>query len=117
VEYVTAGQLLGSAGHHFLPADDADVVSVGELLGSSVRVESVHVVDCSAGEDHIVKCFLEGSHGEVHRADSEQRQGVDTDHDHEEENVEQNFDEANEELCVEHEHGLVLPWVLAVQVD
>ena len=47
MEDVTAGQLLSSAGHHLLPADDADVVRVGQLLGRGVRVESVHVVDCS----------------------------------------------------------------------
>ena len=117
MENVTAGQLLSTASHHLLPADDADVVRVGQLLGRGVGVERVHVVDRSAGENNVVKCFLEGSHGEVHWAYSEQRQGVDTDHDDEEEDVEQHFDKTNKELCVEHEDGFVLPGVLTVQVN
>ena len=45
MEDVTTGQFLGSACHHLLSTDDADVVGVGELLGRGVRVESVHVVN------------------------------------------------------------------------
>ena len=117
VEDVTAGQLLSTAGHHLLPADDADVVRVGQLLARGVGVERVHVVDRSPGENDVVKCFLEGSHGEVHRAHSEQGQGVDADHDDEEEDVEQHFDKTNKEFRVEHEDSLVLPGVLTVEVD
>ena len=109
MEDVTTGQFLGSACHHLLSADDADVVRVGQLLARGVGVERVHVVDRSPGENDVVKCFLEGSHGEVHRAHSEQGRGVDADHDDEEEDVEQHFDKTNKELCVEHEDSLVLP--------
>lgn len=34
---------------HFFAADDADIVSVGQLLRSYVRVQIVHVVDGSSG--------------------------------------------------------------------
>lgn len=119
MEDVAAGQLLGGArgGGHLLPADDAHVVSVGELLGRGVRVEGVHVVNGAAGQHHVIERFLEGPHGEVHRADGEQGQGVDPDHDDEEENVEEDLDKADKQLGVEHEHGLVLPRILRVEVD
>lgn len=48
MENVVAGQLLGRWGNHLLPADDADVVRVSELLGSGVGVKGVHVVDGSS---------------------------------------------------------------------
>ena len=38
VEDVVAGQLLGGGSKHLLAADDADVVGVGELLGSCIRI-------------------------------------------------------------------------------
>jgi hypothetical protein len=117
VENVVAGQLLGRWSDHLLPADDADVVRVSELLSSGVGVEGVHVVDCSSGEHNIIESFLESSHSEVHGAHSKQRQSVDPDHDHKEEDVQQDLDEPNEQLSVKHEDRLVLPWVLTVQVD
>ena len=119
MEDVAAGQLLGGArsGGHLLPADDAHVVSVGELLGRGVRVERVHVVDGAPGQHHVVERLLERPHGEIHRADGEQGQGIDPDHDDEEEDVEQHFDKTNKEFCVEHEDGFVLPGVLTVEVN
>ena len=99
------------------PADDADVVGGGELLGRGVRVERVHVVDGPPGQHHVIECLLEGPHREVHGAHREEGQGVDADHDHEEEDVEQDPDEGDEELGVEDKDGLVLPGVFAVQVD
>ena len=119
MEDVTAGQLLGGArsGGHLLPADDAHVVSVGELLGRGVRVERVHVVDGAPGQHHVVERLLERPHGEIHRADREQGQGVDPDHDDEEEDVEEDLDKADKQLGVEHEHGLVLPGVLRMEIN
>ena len=119
VEDVAAGQLLGGAwgGRHLLSADDAHVVRVGELLSRGVRVQGVHVVDGAPGHHHVIERFLEGPHGEVHRADGEQGQGVDPDHDDEEENVEEDLDKADKQLGVEHEHCLVLPRILRVEVD
>ena len=119
MEDVTTGQFLGgsSCGSHLLPADDAYVVSVGQLLRCGVRIEMVHVVDGAARQNNIIECFFERSHGEVHGSDSEEWQSVDPDHDHEEEDVEEDLDEAYEEFSVEHEDSLVLPGVLAVQVN
>ena len=89
MEDVAAGQLLGGprSGRHLLPADDAHVVRVGELLGRGVRVEGVHVVDGASGQHDVIERFLESPHGEVHRADGEQGQSVDADHNDEEEDV------------------------------
>lgn len=71
MENVVAGQLLGGGGDHLLPADNTDVVSVGQLLGCGVRVEGVHVVDGSPGKHHVIECLLEGPHREVHGPNSE----------------------------------------------
>ena len=65
----------------------------------------------------MLESFLESSHSEVHGAYSKQWQSVDPDHDHEEEDVQQDLDEPNEQLSVEHEYCLVLPGVLTMQVD
>ena len=74
-------------------------------------------MDGTSGEYHVVEGFLESSHCQVHWAHSKQRQGVDSDHDHKEQDVEQDLDESNEEFSIEHEHSLVLPRVLTVKVD
>jgi len=74
-------------------------------------------VDCSSGENNIIKCFLESPHGEVHWSDSKQRQRVDTDHYHKKQDVQKNLDEPNEEFSVKHEDSLVFPGVLTVQVN
>ena len=94
VEDVAAGQLLGGSrsGRHLLPADDAHVVRVGELLGRGVRVEGVHVVDGASRQHHVIERFLESPHGEVHRAHREQGQGEDTHHDSEEQHIQQNLE-------------------------
>ena len=74
-------------------------------------------MDCTSGEDNIIEGFLESSHCEIHGAHSKQRQGVDSDHDDKEQDVEQNLDESNEEFSVEHKNGLVLPRILTVKVN
>ncbi len=52
VEDVPAGELLGGGRHrHVVPADDADRVGGGQLLGRGVRVVHVHVVDGAPGKD------------------------------------------------------------------
>ena len=38
-----------------LPADDADVVRVGQLLCGGVRVQGIHVVYRPPGQHHVVK--------------------------------------------------------------
>ena len=49
VEDVSARQLLrGRRHHHLVPADDAHVVGVGQLLGGRVRVPRVHCMDGTA---------------------------------------------------------------------
>ena len=100
MENVVAGQLLGRGGHHLLPADDAHIVRVCQFFSCGVRIEGVHVVDCSPREDNIIESFLESSHSEVHWTHSKQGQGVDPDHDDEEQDVQQDFDESNEQLSV-----------------
>ena len=64
MEDVAAGQLLGGArgGGHLLPADDAHVVRVGELLGRGVRIQGVHVVDGATGQDHVIERFFKSPH-------------------------------------------------------
>lgn len=114
---MTAGKLLGGGSHHLLPADNAHVVGLGQLLSGGVWVKCVHIMDCASGENHIIEGFLESSHSEVHRAHSEERQGVDSDHDNKEKDVEQNLDETNEKFSVQHKNGLVLPRILTVKVD
>jgi len=117
VEDVVARQLLGGRGCHLLPADDAHVVCGRQLLGRGVGVEGVHVVDGSSRQHHVVEGLLECPHRQVHWADGKEGQGVDPDHDDEEEDVEEHPDQSDGQLSVEHKHCLVLPRVLAVQVD
>ena len=88
MENVVAGELLRRGGRrHLLPADDADVVGVGQLLGGGVGVVGVHVVDGAAGHDDVVEGLLEGADRQVGGADSEQGQGVDANHDGNEDDV------------------------------
>lgn len=117
MEDVVAGKLFSRRRHHLLPADDADIVSVRELFGRGIGIEGVHVVDGASGENDIIERLLEGSHGEVHGADCEERKGVDAHHDHEEENVEEDLDEANDKLSVQHEDCLALPGSFTVEVN
>ena len=91
VEDVIARQLLGGGRQHLFPADDANVVGIGQLLLGRVRIPRVHVVDGPAREDDVVEGFLEGAHRQVHRSDREQRQRVNADHDDHEQNVEDNL--------------------------
>jgi len=117
MEDVVAGKLFSRRCHHLLPADDANIVGVRELLGRGVRIEGVHVVDGASRENDIIERLLEGAHSEVHGTNSEQRKGVDAHHDHEEEDVEKDLDEANHQLGVEHENCLVLPGSFTVKVN
>ena len=50
---------LTGSGEHFLPANDADIVAVGQLLFRHVRVEGVHVVDGAAGLDDVLHALPE----------------------------------------------------------
>ena len=61
--------------------------------------------------------FFESPHGKIHRADSKEGQGIDTNHDKEKEEVEESPDKADEQLCIEIQHSLVLPGVFKVQVN
>jgi len=117
VENVVAGQLLSRGGHHLFPTDDAHIVCVGKLLSSCVRVEGVHVVDCTPGQDNIIECFFERPHCEVHGADSKQGEGVNSNHDHEKEDVEEDLDKTNQKLSVKHENSFVLPRVFTMEVN
>ena len=58
MEDVSAGELLGGGRHrHVVPADDADRVGGGQLLGSGVGVVHVHVVDGAPGKDRARSSF------------------------------------------------------------
>lgn len=100
-----------------IPANDAHIVSVLKLLRSGIRIPRVHVVNGSSRQNDIIKSFLEGPSCQVHGPDCEQRQRVDPDHDNDEQPVQNDLDEADDQLGVEHEHGFVFPRVLAVEVD
>lgn len=115
MEDVVAGQSL-SACHHFLSADDADVVHCLQLLGGGIWVQCVHVADGSARHDGICHSFLELPHSQVHGPNGEEWEGVHLDHDGHEGHVQQDFDEACEQLRVEHVYGLIVPGVLALEV-
>ena len=89
---VIAGQFLGGGGvHHLLATNDANIISALQFLWSGFRVPSVHIVDSSSGQDHIVKSFLECSRRQVHGSNSEQWQGVDAYHNDDKESVEDDF--------------------------
>ena len=99
------------------PADDAHVVCGGKLLSRGVRIKGVHIVDGPSWQHHVVERLLERPHRKIHRPDGEQGQGVDPDHDDEEEDVEEHPDQSDCQLGVEDEHCLILPGVLAMKVD
>jgi len=117
VEEMGAGKLLqASSGEHLLPANDADIVPIGQLLFRHVRVEGVHVVDGAAGLDDVLHALAERFDSEVHGPDDVEREGVHVEHYHQEANVQQRLDEANEQLHVQQVHGLVLPGIGAAKV-
>ena len=74
-----------------LPADNADVVCIGQLLLGGVGIPRVHVVDGPTTHDDVIEGLLESTQGQVHRPDGKQRQRVNPNHDHNEEKVEQNL--------------------------
>ena len=45
-----------------IPANDADIVGVSELLLGGVRVVHVHVIDRPTRQDDVVEGLLEGAH-------------------------------------------------------
>ena len=45
-----------------IPANDADIVGVPELLLGGVRVVHIHVIDRPARQDDVVEGLLEGAH-------------------------------------------------------
>lgn len=115
MENVVAGQSLGTS-HHLFSTDDADIVHCLEFLWGGIWVQCVHVADCSARHDGVCDSFLELPHGQVHRPDGEEREGVHLDHDGHESHVQEHLNEACKELRVEHVHSLVVPGVFALEV-
>ena len=95
MENVVAGQLLCRRRVHLFPADDADVVRVGQLLFGGVGIVGVHVVDGPPGEDDVVEGLLEGPGRQVHGTDGEKGEGVDADHDGDENQIEYHLKVAN----------------------
>ena len=110
---MVAGQLFGRIGHHFLPANDADVVGVFQLFRCGVGVPGVHVVNGSPGQYHIIEGLFEGPGRQVHGTHSKEWQCVDSNHDDNEKTVENHFDQSNDKLCVQHKYSFVLPRILA----
>ena len=110
---MVAGQFFGRIGYHFLPANDADVVGVFQLFRCGVGVPGVHVVNGSPGQYHIIEGLFEGPCCQVHGADCEERQCVNSDHDNNEKAIQDHFDQSDDKLCVQHKYSLVLPGILA----
>lgn len=115
MENVVAGQSLGTS-HHLFSADNADIVHRLQFLWGGIWIQSVHVADSSARHDGVSHSFLELPHGQVHRPDGEEGERVHLDHNGHESHVQQNLDEACEQLGVEHVHSLVVPGIFALEV-
>ena len=82
---------VGGGGHLFA-ANDAHVVGVGEFFCGCVGVVGVHDVDGLSREYDVVEGLLEGSHRQVHGTDGEEGQGVDADHDRDEDDVQDHLE-------------------------
>lgn len=75
VENMVAGQFFGRRCHLFA-ANDTNVIGSQQFFRSSVRIQSVHVVDGSSRQNHIAKCLLEVPNRVVHGPERKQRQRV-----------------------------------------
>ena len=115
MKYVTARQFFGGWSNHLLATNNANVISILQFLWGGVGVPSVHVVYSSSGQDHIIKSFLKGSGRQVHGSNSKQWQGVNTDHNDDKESIKDHFEQADDKLCVQHEHCFVLPWIFTAK--
>ena len=84
-------------------------------MGSFVRILGGFERACEAsqGFDRLLKGLFKGPCCQVHGADCEERQCVNSDHDNNEKAIQDHFDESDDKLCVQHKYSLVLPGILA----
>ena len=103
---------------HLLAANDARGVGArSQLLLRHVRIHDVEIAYGTLRHDNVVECLLERAQRHVHGPYGEERKRVYLDHERHEYEVEEDAQEAEHQVGVQHVDALVLPRILVLQVD
>lgn len=116
-------KLYGLSGYFWrINMDRSGLVANTNILMYSYKLamRDSHNVKVSNGtprHDHVVEWLLERTHRQIHGPNGKERERMNFDHERHERKIEDDPEEAQYEVTVEHEDALVLPRVLVLQVD